>query len=289
MPKVNIIVTTRDGLDNTKVCIKSLKTNTKHPHRIIVVDDTSQDGSLEWLRHQEGITLIENEGDKAHGVYVGLQIGMDFEKADYYVFCERDAVYTPYWLTNLLEVTGKDPKIGMIACMSNGGAGDHSLQQGGPESPENPVQIYWRNRLPKRHPDNWLKNYGRRWVPWWLTYDEIMEFGEFVKDFFYRKYRHIGLIWWGHNMVSHRCITDVPLDLRFFRANGDNDWCLRAVKKGWKLAVRMDTYAHTQPSDTISVAKGWALPNEDVRLYEELYPHEPNLGFMPAGEITDID
>ena len=89
-------------------------------------------------------------------------------------------------------------------------------------------------------------------------------------------------------MVSQECITDVPLDLRFFRANGDNDWCLRAVRKGWNLAVRMDTYAHTQPSDVESVQGNWAMPNEDVALYTKLYPNDPDVGFLPAGPILNI-
>lgn len=317
VPKVNIIITTREILENTKRCLQSIRECTNYPiNRIIAVDDCSTDGSIEWLREQEDVTLLENDTttpdypwsrkppstmtdrlrmkDRVyrypHGMYIGLQIGMDYEKADYYVFAERDDVYTPNWLTKLMELMQVDKTIGMSVCIGQGGAQDSSLPQGGGVDMRNPVQIYWTQNQPKtaQGRKSWIKMRSEktktRWVPRIISNEEIMKFGAYIEKFFWRKYRYIGLIWFGHCMVSHKCITDVPLDLDFFRADGDNDWCIRATRAGYRMACRMDTYAQTLPSAHASGLK-WARAHTDEGFYKRKHP-DPR--FLPAGKVMII-
>lgn len=60
--KVSIVILSCDLLEYTKVCIESIRRTTPESVReIIVVDNGSKDGSVEWLREQTDIFLIENK------------------------------------------------------------------------------------------------------------------------------------------------------------------------------------------------------------------------------------
>lgn len=63
--KVSLVILSEDSLEKTKLCISSLRMTTAENTRdIIVVDNGSTDGSVEWLRGQEDIILIENKEKK---------------------------------------------------------------------------------------------------------------------------------------------------------------------------------------------------------------------------------
>lgn len=65
VPKTAIILLSYNTLDYTKLCIESIRQNTLETTReIIVIDNASTDGSLEWLRCQKDIKLIENPETK---------------------------------------------------------------------------------------------------------------------------------------------------------------------------------------------------------------------------------
>ncbi len=60
--KVSIIILSYDLLEYTKACIESIrKTTQENLREIIVVDNGSKDGSVEWLRQQPDIILVENK------------------------------------------------------------------------------------------------------------------------------------------------------------------------------------------------------------------------------------
>ena len=50
-----------DVLDLTRDCIESIRrTCNSDTYELIVIDNASKDGSVEWLREQKDIILIEN-------------------------------------------------------------------------------------------------------------------------------------------------------------------------------------------------------------------------------------
>lgn len=64
MPSTNIaiVILTWNGLEYTKRCLHTVRKNTHYgAYRIIVVDNHSTDGTLDFLRTQEGLTIIANE------------------------------------------------------------------------------------------------------------------------------------------------------------------------------------------------------------------------------------
>lgn len=60
--KTSFIILSYNLLDYTRLCIESIRdTVPKSAREIIVVDNASEDGSVEWLRQQEDIILVENK------------------------------------------------------------------------------------------------------------------------------------------------------------------------------------------------------------------------------------
>ncbi len=60
--KTSIVILSYNLLEYTRLCIDSIRMTTPDSAReIIVVDNGSQDGSVEWLRGQKDIVLVENE------------------------------------------------------------------------------------------------------------------------------------------------------------------------------------------------------------------------------------
>lgn len=63
--KTAIIIVSYNNETLTKACIESIrKNNAKETYQIIVVDNASEDGSVEWLARQEDITFIGNSDNK---------------------------------------------------------------------------------------------------------------------------------------------------------------------------------------------------------------------------------
>ena len=58
----SIIILTYNHLEKTKKCIESIKTYTKNEvYEIIVVDNNSNDDTINWLKTQSDITVIYNK------------------------------------------------------------------------------------------------------------------------------------------------------------------------------------------------------------------------------------
>ncbi len=64
---------TWNGLDYTRQCLDSLKNNTEHPYELIMVDNASTDGTVEYLNGLDKeftnhkVELILNENNNGFG------------------------------------------------------------------------------------------------------------------------------------------------------------------------------------------------------------------------------
>lgn len=59
--KTSFVILSYNLLEYTKLCIESIRLTVPHSAReIVVVDNASEDGSVEWLREQDDIILVEN-------------------------------------------------------------------------------------------------------------------------------------------------------------------------------------------------------------------------------------
>src|SRR4051812_17435563 len=100
--RVAIIILTWNGLEYTKRCLSTLRGCTEHPtYEVIVVDNGSQDGTLEYLRTLPWIKLITNPVNA--GFVMGNNQGLAHAPPDAdAVLLNNDIVIDqPDWLTRL--------------------------------------------------------------------------------------------------------------------------------------------------------------------------------------------
>ena len=118
--KIDIILTTYQRLHLLKITIKAIKIRTKYPHRLIVVDNNSTDGTREWLREQHDIGIIDEVilSDENLGLGRAFQEGMRKVKSEYFI-CTVDDVLPPKmepcWLEQELRIAKENPEYGGIA------------------------------------------------------------------------------------------------------------------------------------------------------------------------------
>jgi len=113
----SIIIPNLNGFPHLIDAIESLRCHTTGPVEVIVVDNGSNDGSLEWLREQNDVTLLEM-GENI-GAPAARNRGLEIATGESIVFCDNDVVFTPNWRPLLLAHLERWPDIGMVGPMSD--------------------------------------------------------------------------------------------------------------------------------------------------------------------------
>lgn len=109
---VDLVIINYNTLDYLKDCLNSIAQHTSSPHKVIIVDNGSIDGSLEYLRKIKDVTLIENEqnGGYARACNQGIAAG----KNEYVVILNSDIKVTKGWLQPLIDTLKSNPDIGVV-------------------------------------------------------------------------------------------------------------------------------------------------------------------------------
>ena len=130
-PLTSLIVLTYNQLEYTTKCIESIIKHTDIPYELIIVDNGSTDGSLDYLRAIDRassacvrIHVVAN--DQNTGFAHGCNQGLLHARGQYLMLLNNDVVVTRNWLTRLLQVLEDSPRIGMVGPMTNHASG---LQQ----------------------------------------------------------------------------------------------------------------------------------------------------------------
>jgi hypothetical protein len=123
--KATICVVNYKTLDFTRLCLRSIRKFTKSPYEVIVVDNDSQDESLEYLRRLRWIRLIERSTDNdppddsgGYSHAAALDLGLENCDTEFFVSMHSDAfVRRDGWLTELISYFGSDEN---TACVGSG-------------------------------------------------------------------------------------------------------------------------------------------------------------------------
>ena len=116
-PLTSIIILTLNELACTRLCLESLAAHTPEPHEVIVVDNGSHDGTVDFLRRVRGVRLIANRQNR--GFAGGCNQGMVAARGDLLLLLNNDCVVTPGWLAGLGRVLDSRPRAGMAGPVSN--------------------------------------------------------------------------------------------------------------------------------------------------------------------------
>lgn len=101
VPKSAIVILSYNLKDYTEQCIQSIRsTIPEYAREIIVVDNASEDGSVEWLRQQTDIKLIENSVNAGYPAGCNQGIRLAEPESDIFLL-NNDTIVTPnslFWL-----------------------------------------------------------------------------------------------------------------------------------------------------------------------------------------------
>jgi GT2 family glycosyltransferase len=112
---VAVVILTWNALAYTKRCFEALRTLTEHASwRLIVVDNGSTDGTVEWLRTQDWLTVVEN--GKNLGFTKGCNIGIRAARPEEdIVLMNNDIIVVdPHWLERLQDIAYGADDIGVV-------------------------------------------------------------------------------------------------------------------------------------------------------------------------------
>ncbi|WP_223226228.1 glycosyltransferase [Sporomusa sp. GT1] len=114
----SIVILTYNKLDYNMLCIESIRQYTEpDAYEIIVVDNNSADGTVEWLKSQQDIQLILNSENV--GFPAGCNQGIKAARGDSILLLNNDTVVTPRWLDNLKQCLFSAEDIGAVGAVTN--------------------------------------------------------------------------------------------------------------------------------------------------------------------------
>ncbi len=110
----SVIIVNRDGKEFLKPCLESLLNIDRRGFavEVIVVDNLSQDGSIELLQEQfpEVIVLRNNVNSYVRAV----NLGIEHSKGDYVVLLNNDTIVEESWLMGLYKAMEEDDRAGVV-------------------------------------------------------------------------------------------------------------------------------------------------------------------------------
>lgn len=185
-------------------------------HEIIVVDNASDDGSVETIRTKfPYVKLIENNSNL--GFAKANNIGLKISNGKYLVLLNPDTIVQEDTFTSLIKFLDSHPEIGMAGCKILNP--DGTLQLACRRSIPTPWSAFTKftglsNLFPKS------KLFGRYNLTY-LNPDQTYEVEAISGSFMFLRrdvYEQVG-----------------GLDESYFMYGEDLDWCYRIRKSGWKI------------------------------------------------------
>lgn len=127
MKPIPIVIVSHNTLPYTRRAIESVMAYSHYPfsvpYRLIVVDNGSTDGTVEYLIDLEGscdLCLADSNLGWIKGVNRGLEMALDCYDPDYTIISNSDIVIPgdPWWLHKYIELL-QDEEVGAVGPVSN--------------------------------------------------------------------------------------------------------------------------------------------------------------------------
>jgi GT2 family glycosyltransferase len=113
----SIIVVTRDHLDYTRDCLRSIGQYTPQPYELILVDNASADSSVDYLRTVPHAQVIGQPAQTSYAACVNR--AMDDAIGDYVMILDPACFVTAGWLERLIAGLRNNPRVAAVGPMTN--------------------------------------------------------------------------------------------------------------------------------------------------------------------------
>ena len=218
---VDIIVTCHNAIDDLKACFHQLPLTTTSINELILIDDGSEPETAEYVRRFSLIhkaKYIRNE--QARGHPTGATQGLQISTGDLVIVLNADTLPTEGWADKILACANSDKRIGIIGVLSSTAS--------------------WQS-VPRVFDDDgdWALNP----VPSDIT---LSQFASLLERYSAKLYPKLPFINGFCFAIKRKLMDDIGLfDYETFPHYGEeNDYCLRAGKRGWFGAVADDAYVY---------------------------------------------
>jgi len=200
--KVSVIVLSWNGLEVTRDCLRTLLGRTSHADfDVVVVDNGSTDGTVEYLRSVTGITLIENGSNL--GFVKGNNVGIRATGGDVLLLNNDTEIIQDDWLERIQELAYSSEDIGLVGCRLVNAEGN--LVHAGTYMP---LPSFWGQEYP----------------------GDERDIGQYADD------REVEGVIAACVYIKREVIDTIgPLDEEFFSYYEDSDYCLKARQAGFRV------------------------------------------------------
>lgn len=215
---ISIVIVNWNTRELVENCISSIK---KYVHgvtyEIIVSDNGSADGSVEMLRNDPDVILIENNANL--GFAVANNIGLRVAKGRYLLLLNSDTVLHEEGLVSCFKKMEEDQKIGLLGCRLLNA--DGSLQLSCARFPDLLTPVFRKLFFEKI-----ISRLFKRKMQFSSIYSEEQHLSDFNPDWL------IGAFM----LVKREAFDQVGgLDEAYFMYSEDMDWCYRFRQAGWEI------------------------------------------------------
>ncbi len=114
MPTTTVIIPNWNGRHLLGPCLEALAAQTDQDHEVVLVDNGSQDGSVEWVcAHFPTVRVLANASNL--GFAAAVNQGIRASASRYVVTLNNDTEADPGWLAALVAAAASDLTVGMCA------------------------------------------------------------------------------------------------------------------------------------------------------------------------------
>jgi GT2 family glycosyltransferase len=215
MPVLSICMVSLDCLRVVEPCLASLRASSFRDFEIIVADNGSNDGTLEYLRAQTDVRLIENGWNA--GFTKGTNQCIAASSGEYVLWLNTDTIVPEDSLGRLIDFLKSHPRAGVVGpkVLNADGSFQPQCKRGLPTPLASLCYTLGLDRLRPRNPA--ISGYLLRSIP-----EDATSTVTAVS---------------GCCLLTRRDVVDAvgPLDEEMFGFGEDLDWCVRASKLGWEV------------------------------------------------------
>ncbi len=219
----DVIFCAQGSLAGVRRVLDAVIRHTRQPYQLLLIDDGSEGETRDYLAQfaaEQGAVLLRHE--QPRGFPAAANQALQQAQSDYAVVLNGNVVVTSGWLDRLLACGESDPRLGLIAPLSNAEAA----------SAQDDAANDLLEDLPKGFDD--------------FDDDDVDGKARLVAAYSGRLYPRLRFLEGDCFAVKRQLIEQIGLfDEERFRADGGvKDYCLRARRAGFDLAVADDVYVY---------------------------------------------